>query len=107
MRDWPLRFRIEVLESRILKKVGPNYIRAHRHASQHRSELEKSSLCGCFYCMEQFLPNEIDEWTDGDQTAMCPLCGIDSVIGSAAGFPISKEFLSRMHKYWFERTISI
>jgi hypothetical protein len=36
-----------------------------------------------------------------DQTAMCPDCGIDSVIGSRSGYPITIDFLKRMHGRWF------
>jgi hypothetical protein len=28
-------------------------------------------------------------------------CGVDSVIGSAAGFPITREFLEAMNRRWF------
>jgi len=51
--------------------------------------------------MAIFKPGEIDVWIDEDQTALCPKCGIDSVIGSASGFPITKEFMQKMHDYWF------
>ena len=37
-----------------------------------------------------------------DQVAViCPHCQIDSVIGSASGFPISKDFLTEMNEHWF------
>lgn len=78
---------------------------AHKKSSFHRKELYESNLCGCFYCQMVYKPNEIEEWTDGndeDQTALCPKCGIDSVIGSASGYPVEdKEFLKAMHKRWF------
>jgi hypothetical protein len=96
-----------LLINRILKTVGPDYIRAHKSCSRHRSEIERSERCGCFYCLQSFLPGEIEEWTDDDTTAMCPRCGIDSVIGSASGFSLSQEFLRRMHHYWFERSHKI
>jgi NAD-dependent SIR2 family protein deacetylase len=67
----------------------------------HRAELEKSHLCGCFYCMASFSSSKIQQWIDQEQTALCPECEIDSVIGSASGFPITKEFLERMHAHWF------
>ena len=35
------------------------------------------------------------------QTAICPFCGIDSVIGDRSGVPITKEFLSGMNQVWF------
>jgi acetone carboxylase gamma subunit len=34
-------------------------------------------------------------------TALCPYCGIDSVIGDKSGFPITKEFLEKMYQHWF------
>jgi hypothetical protein len=53
------------------------------------------------------LPSEIEEWTDEGKTAMCPRCGIDSVIGSASGFPMSSNFLRQMHSHWFERSYKL
>jgi uncharacterized paraquat-inducible protein A len=78
-----------------------DHILAHKHCSNHHDELEKSEQCGCFYCIAIFPPSAIDEWADSYQTAMCPRCGIDSVIGSASGYPITAEFLNRMHAHWF------
>ena len=78
---------------------------AHRRSSGHRDEVLASDLCGCFYCRETFPPSEIEEWIDERDgvgtTAMCPRCGIDSVIGSRSGFALTPEFLREMHDYWF------
>jgi len=74
---------------------------AHVHSSKHRAEILASDTCGCFYCEKTFGPHEIVEWTDDGQTAFCPKCGIDSVIGSASGFPINTDFLHQMCEYWF------
>lgn len=81
----------------------PDYIRAHRHSSDHRAEVMASELCGCFYCRRIYSPDEIESWIDDGQTAICPRCGIDSVIGSASGFPVTIDFLRRMKTYWFAR----
>ena len=81
---------------------------AHQHSFKNREEIVKSELCGCFYCEAVFAPSEIEDWVDEDknnigQTALCPKCGIDSVIGSKSGFPVNeKVFLREMHKYWFD-----
>jgi hypothetical protein len=32
---------------------------------------------------------------------MCARCGIDSVIANASGYPITTEFLKKMHDHWF------
>lgn len=85
---------------------GRDYHRAHQYSSGHRQQIEASELCGCFYCLATFPPAVIEEWIDEvdertGQTALCPRCGIDSVIGSKAGFPLTKEFLTSMQKHWF------
>ena len=79
----------------------PDYMIAHSHSSQHRTELEESEVCGCFYCLEIYPPKEIQEWIDDETTALCPHCGIDSVIGSKSGYPITVEFLQKMKNRWF------
>jgi hypothetical protein len=80
-------------------------ITAHAFSIRHRRQILDSSVCGCFYCTGTFLPAEIVRWVDDQdgvgQTALCPYCSIDSVIGSASGYEISKEFLTRMHDHWF------
>lgn len=74
---------------------------AHGFSSHNRKDLEKDSVCGCFHCLKIFNPIEIDEWCDDNDTAVCPYCGIDSVIGESSGFSITQQFLKGMHKEWF------
>jgi hypothetical protein len=93
--------------NRLLKVVGPAHVRAHKHCRRNRDELAGSANCGCFYCLETFPPQSIQEWTDDGATAMCPHCGIDSVIGSGSGFPLSQRFLQRMNDRWFGETIKV
>jgi hypothetical protein len=75
--------------------------KAHRFSSYNRKGLEKDSICGCFYCLKIFNPNEIDKWWDDNDTAVCPYCGIDSVIEGSSRFPITELFLKGMLKEWF------
>lgn len=88
----------------------PDHIAAHKHSSSHRPEIESSALCGCFHCCRTFRPADIVDWLTEDggyagrnkgETAFCPRCGIDAVIGSASGFPITSEFLTTMRAHWF------
>ena len=79
---------------------------AHGHSANHREEIMKSKLCGCFFCKKIYEPSKIREWVDEDEkgngtTALCPFCGIDSVIGDASGYEIKSEFLAMMHRSWF------
>jgi hypothetical protein len=73
---------------------------AHKHSDHHRAEVERSATCGCFCCGETFTPSEIERWCDGGQTAICPRCGVDAVLGSESGF-VSEGFLTKMRSYWF------
>ena len=77
-------------------------IAAHEFCTANKEQLQKDNKCGCFYCLAIFEPSEIKDWLlDSAKTALCPYCGIDSVIGESSGFPITTEFLSEMKKYWF------
>lgn len=79
--------------------------RAHAHASLHRAAVTTSDRCGCFYCGSTFSPSEIEEWVDevnGEgQTALCPRCNIDAVLGDRSGFPLDSRFLATMKAFWF------
>ena len=81
----------------------PNVEAAHSFCSGHRKMLMHDTQCGCFYCIRRFHPSEIQEWIDGKigGTALCPYCGVDAVIGSYAGYPLTEEFLQQMHDHWF------
>lgn len=83
-------------------EASEDYITAHKFSANHKEALLKDKKCGCFYCMKIFDPNEINEWIeDVSGTAICPYCGIDSIIGESSGFPITKEFLEKMNDFWF------
>jgi len=82
---------------------------AHRHCTLNDEEISASSVCGCFYCLAICTAREITDWLDDrvhgidGRTALCPKCGIDSVVGSASGYPITLAFLSAMRQRWFDR----
>ncbi|WP_283119197.1 hypothetical protein [Neisseria elongata] len=38
---------------------------------------------------------------DGQYTAWCPYCGIDSIIGENCGYEITPKLLAAMKDYWF------
>jgi len=89
--------------------MNPNVVTAHKLCTNNRPGISKSSKCGCFYCLAVFLPSEITEWVDlvdaanneSGITALCPHCGIDSVIHETADFTISPELLGDMKRHWF------
>ncbi len=76
---------------------------AYKHSTNNKSEILKSNICGCFYCKKIFNPKEIAIWLNSniDMTAQCPYCFVDSVVGNASGYAITKKFLDDMHQKWF------
>ncbi len=75
---------------------------APKLAIHNKKSLEKVSECACYYCYKVYSPSEIQEWVDvGNDTAICPHCGIDAVL------PVNEEgekdlaFLTKLHEYWF------
>ena len=86
-----------------------DYIGAHKFSNNNMAQLKRDRVCGCFYCCKVFDPAEIVDWLvadndcDREGTAQCPYCGIDSIIAESSGFPVTKEFLNEMNRYWFDR----
>ena len=68
----------------------------------------QSERCGCFYCLAVFAPDEITEWIDEPEDcprgpgrmAVCPKCGIDSVLPESR-VKITRRLLKSMNKEWF------
>ncbi len=82
--------------------IDPTLLTAARtHSSQHRAEIQASGLCACFFCFRTFPAVEITSWIDASQTALCPRCGVDAVIGSASNHRLDDVFLRRMHTQFF------
>ena len=77
-------------------------IAAHAYCVDNRGQLGGSSVAGCFSCKATFAPGDVVDWCDEGQTAICPRCGVDSVLGSHTGLPVADaDFLDAMHQRWF------
>ena len=68
----------------------------------NRAALLASERAVCFYCFSQFSPSEVVEWCDGEdslQTAICPKCNVDSVVGFNG--PVDTVWVEARHKRSF------
>ncbi len=80
---------------------------AHLHSSNNKPELEKSSRCGCFCCLRLYDPKLITWYIFDDNpidrlgTAVCPYCGVDSVLPECSDYSLSEAFLEKMSERWF------
>lgn len=77
----------------------------HHSTFRNEKQVKNSKVCGCFYCGSIFRPEDVEQWCDedgdGDPTALCPRCGIDSVIGDACGVNVTPAFLHLMNAEFF------
>jgi hypothetical protein len=78
----------------------------HKKTRLNRSSLVKSASCGCFYCFSEFLFDQIVEWIDDHETALCPYCGVDAVLGFGTQ-NTDQELLHEMHDRWFKPSLRL
>jgi hypothetical protein len=93
-----------MFEVALLKEV-------HHYSAGHRHMIERADVCGCFYCGAIFPSREIDTWCDDPEdgvsptagtTALCPRCGIDSVLpDNIPGIVLNAELLAAMREHFF------
>ncbi|MEI0510176.1 cytoplasmic protein [Brachyspira intermedia] len=78
-------------------------LKIHKLSSNHKELLIKEDICGCFYCVSIFSPKLITDWIEdeNDLTAICPYCGIDSIIPNHSDYQLNKELLEEMRKHFF------
>lgn len=76
-------------------------IEAHKHTLHNREETDHSDTCYCICCKVQFPSFEITEHTDKGDTAICPYCNCDAVIGNASGIKMTDELLEKLNEIYF------
>jgi hypothetical protein len=84
--------------------VPEPYLSLHAVSSHHRLQLAHTGRCGCFYCLKFFDASEIEDWIDKEQTALCPHCGIDSVLPATE--EVTPEMLKAMQQVWFAPAVT-
>lgn len=71
----------------------------HSMCNKNKELLKVVEKGACFSCENIFDTKDIKEWTDSGQTAICPKCGVDSVVPVDDTF--SKQKLHEMHQIYF------
>ena len=84
--------------------------RCHQFCTGNRQALGESDLAGCSYCCALFPASSVADWVDGRAvetgnlddgvTALCPKCGIDSVLASSKVLP-TPDLLAARRDHWF------
>ena len=79
----------------------PETSEAILYATTNKEELKRSQMAGCYYCCRVFRASEVVDFLAEENTAVCPKCGIDSVLPDTAGYPLTTEVLQELHRHWF------
>lgn len=77
----------------------------HQLSFGNEQLLGQSAQAGCFQCLNVFPAAEVSSWVPDKpvRTAVCPRCGIDSVLGDSMGMDISSHLLEALHNRYFSR----
>ena len=76
----------------------------HKYSISNKQSVLASNKCGCFFCKKIFDSNLISESYINDEngeTAICPFCGVDSILPDSR-VELSSELLEEMYLTWFE-----
>lgn len=76
----------------------------NRQTAFNKSLLQEHQKCGCFHCGSTFREADIKEWLkeeEGEDSALCPYCGVDAVIVGTRKFPLSTALLTSLFMRWF------
>lgn len=77
--------------------------KAHKFTHSNLWYLCENQNCRCIYCLEEFESLTIYDYTL-DDTALCPYCGIDAVIGEKSGYTINKEEAQLFYEFFFNNS---
>ena len=72
-------------------------------SSHNRTVITAATKCVCFYCKKTTEPKDILEYCDNGNTAICPHCGVDSILPNSA-FPnniIDDNIVTQMQELYF------
>lgn len=74
-----------------------------KHIKNNEIEILGSQKAGCFFCGHEYSARKINDWANSRKgmSAICPVCGVASVIGDASGLPTDSAFLKETGKQLF------
>ena len=73
----------------------------HAYSSHNKDLVAASEKCYCFHCKAVVSRFLIKDFADNGQTAICPKCGIDSILPGSIEEVASEHIISEMNEYWF------
>lgn len=68
----------------------------HLKALDNKKILNMAKWCMCFHCVTRFKFDKIKEFCDSGRTALCPHCGVDSVLDD-----VDRDVLIDLQDHYF------
>ena len=81
-----------------MQKISKNTVISF--SFHNKTSLQEAGKVACYNCCEKFNFEKVKDFTDNGLTAICPECGVDSLIPDQDG-DLSNEFLKECSEYWF------
>lgn len=89
-------------ESKLRAEMDANKLKAAiGYATANRDKLKISKYAACYYCKQIYPASEVVEFCDSETTALCPKCGIDSVLSDQSPYEFKIEVLEELNQFWF------
>ena len=74
---------------------------AHLHTANNAGEFATAKECGCICCQRLFPAEEVEEFAEHGETAVCPYCGCDALIADSSGINLTQELITDLNKKYF------
>ncbi len=75
-----------------------NYLKfLHKLSFKGHALMKAAGVGSCFYCFSYIVFEDVKQWTDKGQTAICSSCKIDSVVPGV----VSSKTLTDMYDKYF------
>jgi len=81
--------------------VDKNLIEALlKHTVDNEIEILQSKTCTCLFCRHQIDARSVSDWvdTEGGVSALCPECGMASLVGDASGYLFDRDLLREINQ---------
>ncbi|WP_202410247.1 hypothetical protein [Pseudomaricurvus sp. HS19] len=79
--------------------IDTNLSALHKQSLRNRKHQSTAHQCGCFFCLSIFDASRVTQFWDDETTAVCPLCGIDSVIYDSQVESLTPGLLQALKRY--------
>ncbi len=77
---------------------GDTLARAHRMSYRNRPMLEGTGRAACFGCLAEVQTARVTEYVDAGQTALCPHCGLDTLLPMSESDSLDSSLLTALNE---------